>query len=109
MSVEPIASAVAKAVAASTQTKWRRSGALLERAGQRAALQEARAIQDIEAFTQGQMAEAEVARALLRLRPPRKRLQRSLAPAPESWRPRAKQRWESPEQWGRRPGGLAGH
>ena len=32
---------------------------LLERAGQRAALQEARAIQDIEAFTQGQMAEAE--------------------------------------------------
>ena len=34
---------------------------LLERAGQRAALQEARAIQDIEAFTQSQMAEAEAA------------------------------------------------
>ena len=39
----------------------RPSEVLLERAGQRAALQEARAIQDIEAFTQGQMAEAEAA------------------------------------------------
>ena len=41
---------------------------LLERAGQRAALQEARAIQDIEAFTQGQMAEAGIIASLQRMR-----------------------------------------